>query len=147
MIEPTLKPWGTRHLGPAVEASGRPQLRFGLRAKIILLGAGVLIPLAALTWFIAVDSLRRNMTQEFTSKGVSIAESLANSAVDPILTRDASTVQTLVDQYVGSSGVAYVLVYDTHNAIIAHTFVPRVPPVLIEKNRAGGAVTQQVREI
>ena len=147
MIEPTLKPSGTRHLGPAVEASGRPQLRFGLRAKIILLGAGVLIPLAALTWFIAVDSLRRNMTQEFTSKGVSIAESLANSAVDPILTRDASTVQTLVDQYVGSSGVAYVLVYDTHNAIIAHTFVPRVPPVLIEKNRAGVAVTQQVREI
>jgi len=131
----------------AVETSSRPQVRFGLRAKIILLGAGVLIPLAALTWFISVESLRRNMTREFTSKGVSIAESLANSAVDPILTRDASTDQALVDQYVGNSGVAYVLVYDAHNAIIAHTFVPRVPRTLIEQHRGAGTQSQQVREI
>jgi signal transduction histidine kinase len=107
----------------------------------------VLLPLATLTWFISVESLRRNMTQEFTSKGVSIAESLANSAVDPILTRDASTDQALVDQYVGYSGVAYVLVYDAHNAIIAHTFVPRVPPALIEQHRGAGTQSQQVHEI
>jgi signal transduction histidine kinase len=147
MIEPTLEHSGTERLDHAVEVLGRPQLRFGLGAKIILLGAGVLIPLAALTWFIAVESLRRNMTEEFTSKGASIAESLANSAVDPILTRDASTVQTLVDQYVGNSGVAYVLVYDAHNAIIAHTFVPRVPPALIEQTRGAGTQSRQVREI
>jgi uncharacterized membrane protein affecting hemolysin expression len=122
----------------AGEAPGEPELRFGLRAKIILLGAGVLIPLAVLTWFMSVESLRRNMTQEFTSKGISIAESLANSAVDPILTRDASTDQALVDQYVGNSGVAYVLVYDNHNAIIAHTFVlayrPRLSSNIGERN-------------
>src|SRR5512134_1908469 len=113
----------------------------------MLLGAGILIPLAASSWFIAVESLRRNMTEEFTAKGVSIAESLANSAVDPILTRDASTDQALVDQYVGNSGVAYVLVYDAHNAIIAHTFVPRVPPALIEQHRATGTQAREVREI
>ena len=147
MIEPTLNHSGAERLDHAVDALARPQLRFGLRAKIILLGAGVLMPLAALTWLISVESLRRNMTQEFTSKGVSIAESLANSAVDPILTRDASTDQALVDQYVGNSGVAYVLVYDAHNAIIAHTFVPRVPPALIEQHRGAGTQSQQVREI
>ncbi len=91
MMEPISDRPGRERVEQAVEASSRPQVRFGLRAKIILFGAGVLIPLAALTWFISVESLRRNMTQEFTSKGVSIAESLANSAVDPILTRDAST--------------------------------------------------------
>jgi hypothetical protein len=132
------------HVG---EPPGGERLRLGLRAKIILLEAGVLIPLAALTWFIAVESLRRNMTEEFTSKGASIAESLANSAVDPILTRDASTDQALVDQYVGTSGVAYVLVYDSHNAIIAHTFVPRVPPALIEQHRRAGTHSKEVREI
>jgi signal transduction histidine kinase/HAMP domain-containing protein len=148
MMEPISdRPVGTERIEQAAESSSRPQVRSGLRAKIILLGAGVLLPLAALTWFISVESLRRNMTQEFTSKGVSIAESLANDAVDPILTRDASTVQTLVDQYAGYSGVAYVLVYDAHNAIIAHTFVPRVPPALIEENRVGGALAQHVREI
>jgi signal transduction histidine kinase/HAMP domain-containing protein len=147
MMEPISDRPGTERVEQAVEASSGPQMRFGLRAKIFLLGAGVLIPLAALTWFISVESLRRNMTQEFTSKGVSIAESLANSAVDPILTRDASTDQALVDQYVGNSGVAYVLVYDAHNAIIAHTFVPRVPPALIEQHRGAGTQSQQVREI
>ena len=141
------RPGGMARIEQAAESSSRPQVRFGLRAKIILLGAGVLLPLAALTWFISVESLRRNMTQEFTSKGVSIAESLANSAVDPILTRDASTDQALVDQYVGNSGVAYVLVYDAHYAIIAHTFVPFVPPALIEQHRGAGKQSQQVREI
>jgi len=147
MMEPISDRPGRERVEQAVEASSRPQVRFGLRAKIILFGAGVLIPLAALTWFISVESLRRNMTQEFTSKGVSIAESLANSAVDPILTRDASTDQALVDQYVRNSGVAYVLVYDAHNAIIAHTFVPLVPPTLIEQHRGAGTQSQQVREI
>jgi len=141
------RPGGTERIEQAAESSSRPQVRSGLRAKIILLGAGVLLPLAALTWFISVESLRRNMTQEFTSKGVSIAESLANDAVDPILTRDASTVQTLVDQYAGYSGVAYVLVYDAHGEIIAHTFVPRVPPALIMQHRGAGTQSQQVREI
>jgi len=131
MSEQTQHRSGTERIADATESLGGGRLWLGLRAKIILLGAGVLIPLAALTWFIAVESLRRNMTQEFTSKGVSIAESLANSAVDPIFTRDASTDQALVDQYVGNSGVAYVLVYDSHNAIIAHTFVPRMPAALI----------------
>jgi methyl-accepting chemotaxis protein len=142
----------TEHIGdPAATRSSEdgakplavPRVRFGLRTRIVLLGAGVLIPLAAVSWFIAVDSLRRNMTQEFTSKGVSIAESLANSAVDPILSRDASTDQALVDQYVGQSGVAYVVVYDSHNEIIAHTMVPRVPPALIEQHRKAGAQAQQ----
>jgi signal transduction histidine kinase len=147
MIEPILNHSAAERVEETVEASSRPQVRFGLRAKIILLGAGVLIPLAALTWFISVESLRRNMTQEFTSKGVSIAESLANSAVDPILSRDASTDQALVDQYVRNSGVAYDLVYDAHNAIIAHTFVPFVPPALIEQHRRVATQSQQVREI
>jgi signal transduction histidine kinase len=133
-------------IGYAPEPPAGGRLRLGLRAKVILLGAGMLIPLAAITWFIAVESLRRNMTQEFTSKGVSIAESLANSAVDPILTRDASTDQALVDQYVGTSGVAYVLVYDSRHAIIAHTFVPRVPPALIEQHRSAGTQAKEVRE-
>lgn len=145
-VEPTSDP-GTERPEHPVETLAEPRPRLGLGAKIMLLWAGVLIPLAALTWFVAVESLRRNMTEEFTSKGVSIAENLANSAVDPILTRDASTDQALVEQFVGNSGVAYVLVYDAHNAIIAHTFVPIVPPALIEQHRRAGTQSKRVSEI
>ncbi len=123
------------------------RLRFGLLAKIILFLAAVLIPLAAITWTISVRTLHQTMTEEFTSKGSAIANSLASSNVDLILTRDASTVQALVDQFGAINGVAYVMVYDREKTLIAHTFFPRVPSGIIEKNLVDGAVAQQVREI
>ena len=78
------------------------------------------------------------MTEEFTSKGTAIANSLASSGVDLILTRDASTVQALIDQFATISGVAYVMVYDANRAQIAHTFVPFVPPDVVDKNVVPG---------
>jgi twitching motility protein PilJ len=121
--------------------------RFGLLTKIILFLAAVLIPLAAVTWYVSVQTLRRQMTTEFTSKGSAIANSLASSGVDLILTRDASTVQALIDQFAGISGVAYVMVYDTGKNQIAHTFVPFVPPDLVDKNLVPGEIVKSVREI
>jgi len=121
--------------------------RFGLLAKIILFLAAVLIPLGAITWTLSVETLKRSMTEEFTSKGAAIANSLASSGVDLIVTRDASTVQALVDQYVAISGVAYVMVYDHEQTLVAHTFSPRVPRGIIDKHLITGGVAQQVREI
>src|SRR4029453_7592092 len=96
---------------PVVARARRGWARFGLLAKITTFMFLILIPLAALTWLISVQALRANLTEEFTSKGSAIAKGLANSGVDLILTRDASTVQALVDQVAGISGVAYVMVY------------------------------------
>ena len=121
--------------------------RFGLLAKIIVFLAAVLIPLAAVTWYVSVRTLRERMTEEFTSKGSAIANSLASSGVDLVLTRDASTVQALVDQFASISGVAYVMVYDPQKTLIAHTFAPLVPAGIIDKNVVPGETAKQVREI
>jgi len=126
---------------------GNARTRFGLLPKIIVFLAAVLIPLAAVTWYASVRTLRKEMTDEFTSKGTAIANSLASSGVDLILNRDASTVQALVDQFVSINGVAYVMVYDTQKTLIAHTFHPVVPPDLIDKNLVPGETPKQVREI
>src|SRR5262245_39862720 len=72
--------------------------RFGLLAKIILFLAAVLVPLAVVTAYVSVDALRDRMTEEFTSKGKAIANSLASSSEDLIINRDASTVQAAVDR-------------------------------------------------
>ena len=120
---------------------------FGLLAKIILFLGAVLVPLAAITWYVSVQTLRQRMTEEFTSKGTAIANTLASSGVDLIHMRDASTVQALVDQFAGISGVAYVMVYDAGKHQIAHTFVPFVPPDLVDKNLVPGDRAKQVREI
>src|SRR2546423_6511595 len=126
---------------------GNARTRFGLLPKIIVFLAAVLIPLAAITWYASVRTLRKEMTDEFTSKGTAIANSLASSGVDLILNRDASTVQSLVDQFVSINGVAYVMVYDTQKTLIAHTFHPLVPPDVIDKNLVPGELPKQVREI
>jgi twitching motility protein PilJ len=123
------------------------RLRFGLLPKMIAFLAIVLIPLAAVTWYVSVRELRQQMTEEFTSKGTAIANSLASSGVDLILTRDASTVQALIDQFVSISGVHYVMVYDPQKQLIAHTFHPLVPADLIDKNLVPGEAPKQVRDL
>src|SRR6266566_4957805 len=126
-------------------------IRFGLLTKIIVFLTVVLVPLAAITWYASVRTLRKEMTEEFTSKGTAIANSLASSGVDLILNRDASTVQARVDEVVSGkdaiSGVAYVMVYDPQKTLIAHTFHPVVPSDLIDKNLVPGETPKQVREI
>jgi methyl-accepting chemotaxis protein len=132
---------------PVVARARRGWARFGLLAKITTFMFLILIPLAALTWLISVQALRANLTEEFTSKGSAIAKGLANSGVDLILTRDASTVQALVDQVAGISGVAYVMVYDPQRTLIAHTFAPFVPPGLVDQNMVPGDWPQKVQDV
>ena len=124
----------------------KPVVRVGLLAKIVLFLVLTLLPLAAIAWTISVRTLRDNLTDEFTSKGTAIANSLATSAVDLVLTRDASTVQALVDQFAAIGGVAYVLVYDPEQNLMAHTFAPLVPPGLIAKNLVPGDVPRRVQQ-
>jgi len=125
----------------------KARLHVGLFAKLLVFIAAVLVPLAAVSWYVSVQTLRQQMTSEFTSKGKAIADSLASSGVDLVLNRDASTVQALVDQYSSISGVAYVMVYDPRKTLIAHTFYPLVPPGIIDKNLVPGDAAIQVREI
>jgi methyl-accepting chemotaxis protein len=121
--------------------------RFGLLTKIILFLALVLVPLATLTWLMSVRAIRESMTEEFTSKGTAIANSLANSGVELIVTRDASTVQAMVDQFAAISGVAYVMVYDPQKTLVAHTFSPFVPAGIVEANLVPSGVAKQVRDL
>ena len=140
--------------GPPSRLGGRGEsmkrqrkLRLGLLSKLILFLAVTLVPLAAITWWISVRALTSNLTDEFTSKGTAIARSLSSSAVDLLLTRDASTVQGLVDQFGAINGVKYVMVYDSHKTLVAHTFAPLVPPGIVDRNLVPGDAAQQVRDI
>ena len=130
------------------EGTATPKVRFSLRTKIVVFLLAVLVPLAVASSYFAYQSLQTNLTAEFTNKGTAIANSLASSSVDLIVNRDASTVQALFDQFAGIKGVAYVMVYDAQQNMIAHTFVPVVPKGIIEQNPVPGTPKEgQVREI
>lgn len=130
------------------EGTATPKVRFSLRTKIVVFLLAVLMPLAVASSYFAYQSLQTNLTAEFTNKGTAIANSLASSSVDLIVNRDASTVQALFDQFADIKGVAYVMVYDAQQNMIAHTFVPVVPKGIIEQNPVPGTAKKgQVREI
>jgi PAS domain S-box-containing protein len=71
--------------------------------------------------------LHTRMTAEYRSKAISIARSIASSSAEIFLTRDAATIQSLIDQYTEIEGVYYILVEDSKKDIVSHTFVPEVP--------------------
>jgi len=83
--------------------------------------------IATATSILSALTINKYLTEEYISKGTAIAESIARSAVEIILNRDASTTQSIIDQYTGSSGVSYVYVVDNKGSIISHTFVPGIP--------------------
>ena len=119
----------------------------GLLGKIVVFLVTALVPLAAVTWYVSARSIKTAMTEEFVSKGEAIASSLASSGVDLISTRDASSVQSLVDEFARIRGVAYVMVYDPQKKLIAHTFAPSVPAGIIDKNIVPGAAPRQQRDV
>src|SRR5437870_5418235 len=125
----------------------RARIRLGLPGRLVLFLVAALIPLAAITWYVSARSLRTSMAAEFSSKGEAIASSLATSGVDLISTRDASSVQSLVDEFARIRGVAYVMVYDPQKRFIAHTFSPSVPGDIVDKNIVPGDVARQERNI
>lgn len=75
-------------------------------------------------------TLHDHMVDEYVSKGKAIAGSIASSSVEILLNRDASTIQSMIDQFKNSDGAAYVYVQDSNGDIVSHTFVPEVPEVL-----------------
>jgi len=138
----------TREIPDEEQKAGQPARRgLGLLGKIVIFLVAALVPLAAVTWYVSARSIKKAMTEEFVSKGEAIAGSLASSGVDLISTRDASSVQSLVDEFARIRGVAYVMVYDPQKKLIAHTFSPSVPAGILDKNLVPGTMARQQRDI
>jgi signal transduction histidine kinase/ActR/RegA family two-component response regulator len=87
---------------------------------------------AAVTAAVSAWTLDHNLTQENHSKGIALAESIANSAVENI--GDPEAIQGLLDRTMdmGIVGVTYLFVTDVQGEVIAHTFAPAVPRICYE---------------
>ncbi len=84
--------------------------------------------IAIATSVLSAWTLNERMRSEFISKGETIASSIANISSEILLERDPATIQSIIDEYLKIHGTAYVFVRDHTGTIIAHTFVPSVPP-------------------
>lgn len=85
-------------------------------------------------------TLYHHMMQEYESKGISIAKSIASSGTEIMLTQDAATLQAVIDQYLEIKNVAYVFVRNRQGEVISHTFVPSIPDDLLHMDHVRHAV-------
>lgn len=115
-------------------ASSPARRGMGLRGKFVLLTITMLLLFALTSTAFTALRLRTTMIQQFQATGLAIAQGLATSAVDLLLSRDASTIQSRVDEFSRSSGVAYIMLYDPDKEVVAHTFAPFIPDGLIDAN-------------
>lgn len=113
-----------------------------LVVQVLLFG---LVALAASG--IAGWSLYRDLSAQFRSSGLAIAQNIGSSAADVVVNRDLSSLQALIDQFAETEGVSYVFVADPTGDIVVHTFVPAVPAELQRIAREDQQVrSQRVRE-
>jgi len=95
---------------------------------ILLFGVIATITSAYAGWI-----LYNRIIDEYKSKAIAIANNIAHSSLEIILNRDASTIQSIVDQYSEIEGVSYVLVVQKNGEILSHTFAPNVPYELLKE--------------
>ncbi|NET59045.1 MAG: HAMP domain-containing protein, partial [Symploca sp. SIO2E6] len=100
--------------------------------------------IAATTSVVSGWNLHKHLTEEFKTKGIAIVNSIANSSVEILLNRDASTLQSIIDQFFDIKGVAYVYIIDEHGEIIAHTFVPAIPEEILKHTYETGVQLEDI---
>ena len=92
-------------------------------------------------------TLDSHLTHEYTSKGIAICESISRSSVDILLNRDASTIQSTIDQFIEIKGVAYVFVINAEGEFVSHTFAPTIPEsiiLMLKENRTESTIELSV---
>ena len=93
--------------------------------------------IAATCSLVAGWILYDHLTEEYESKAVAIGNIVTTSLPEIFLKNDAATVQSIIDQYLIIQGVAYALVKNEQGEIIAHTFSPNIPRIvlgIVERN-------------
>jgi sensor histidine kinase regulating citrate/malate metabolism len=100
--------------------------------RMTMFGIFLLFGLIALsTSALCVYTVDRQLTAEYEANSRSIAEIVADSSVDIILNRDASALQSLIDQYKEIQAVRYIYIVDEAGEMLAHTFVPETPAAIV----------------
>ncbi|RAP34378.1 hypothetical protein DID77_01150 [Candidatus Marinamargulisbacteria bacterium SCGC AG-439-L15] len=99
--------------------------------KTLIITLTVLSTLITIIFLITSDTFYEGIQKQYKSKGLAIAESIADASIDMILNRDAATIQSKINDYETIENVAYIIVRNDKGTVISHTLVPIIPKNLI----------------
>ena len=96
------------------------KFRHSLKFKLGLLITSLVVSTVLLISFFLLRQQQRSLTDEMTKRGLTIAQGLAASAKNPLLTNDDLTLNLLVKDAMRDDDVAYVVFADQDARILAH---------------------------
>jgi signal transduction histidine kinase len=119
-----------------------------IRTKVMGIAAlCILIATLALAWH-NYTGMSAALSNQLQKRAVSIASNLAAQGSDLILTDDKFGLYILASNTLASDGdVAYVLMFDAENNLLAHTFDQGIPVELLEINQLGVQETYKVQKL
>lgn len=115
--------------------------------KTLLVMVLIFAIIAAATTLYSGWNLNNSLSNEYQSKGMAIAKSIADSSVEVLMNRDSSMAQSMIDQFLEIRGVKYIFIIDGDGEIISHTFVPQVPAEAAKLGSSGKELTIRELEI
>jgi len=121
---------------------------WGLRNKILAPTILITLLTGLVLNFQSSSRIQKVLHGELQSKGTALCHALAANAQQSMATQDISTIQSHIDEYRQTAGVAYVYVTDAQNKVLVHTFSPSFPEGLQEVNKpAPGTSDSQVKTV
>ncbi len=85
---------------------------------------------------------------EINRHGKTIARSISERSIDPILFDDISYLDKMVSDYKNiDSGIAYILIFDKTNKLIAHTYESLAPIEVLKLNKQLNSTDEKILRI
>ncbi|MBI4527641.1 MAG: HAMP domain-containing protein [Deltaproteobacteria bacterium] len=95
-------------------------MRLSLKVKLSLLITSLLVLTVLLVSAFLLRQQQSSLTAEMIKRGLTIAQDMAASAKNPLLTNDELTLNLLVQDSMKDEDVAYVVITDQDEKILAH---------------------------
>jgi len=88
-----------------------------------------------------INTALQNLSNtEINRHGISIAKSISERSIDPILFDDISYLDKMISEYKKiDPGISYIIIIDKSDELIAHSFDNTIPFEVIDLNRIDGA--------
>lgn len=94
-----------------------------LKVKLSLLITSLLVLTVTFVSAFLIHQEQKSLTEEMTKRGLTIANGLAASAKNPVVTNDSLTLNLLVKDALKDQDVSYVVIADQDGEILAHNDV------------------------
>lgn len=102
----------------------------------------------SINYYFINKALQNLSHTEINRHGLSIAKSVSERSIDPILFDDISYLDKMVSDHKKiDDGIAYILIFDKNNDLIAHSFENTIPQEVIDLNRIDFSNEVSVRRI